>query len=179
MDLCWLAMTIGVGENNPRRFFLHWGASAASALPKMMGLAMRALWRDLARGFACGTGCGAVSHAQGPPRAGFPRLQFVRTETPPQSVQYTTSRLHVGNSVQAYPSHSQVKVKKTFGPIITPANRKLRCKNRGFRAMHLPSLQFQVPSSTDLPLKCFIRSFRSRPRRCLSFSQPISGSAVP
>jgi hypothetical protein len=33
------------------------------------------------------------------------------TETPPQSVQYTTCQRHVGNSVQAYPSHSLVTVK--------------------------------------------------------------------
>ena len=53
--------------------------------------------------------------SKGPPRAGFPRRQFVRTEIPPQSVQYTTCLRHVGNSVQAYQSHSQVKLKKLAG----------------------------------------------------------------
>ncbi len=36
---------------------------------------------------------------------------------PPQSVQCNTCLLHVGNSVQAYPSHLQVKLKKKLGPI--------------------------------------------------------------
>ncbi len=127
----------------------------------------------------CRIGYDSAASPQGPPRAGFPRRQLVRTENPPQSVQYTTCLLHVGNSVQAYPRHSQVKVKTTCWPINTSRKQEIALQNRGVCAMHLPSLQRQVPSSPDSPLKCFIRSFRSRARHCSSFSQPISGTAVP
>jgi hypothetical protein len=40
----------------------------------------------------------AGSVNQGPPRARVQRRRFVRTETPPQSVQYTTCRRHLWNS---------------------------------------------------------------------------------
>ncbi len=56
-----------------------------------------------------------VAVNQGPPLAIVPRSPYVRTETPPQSVQYNTCRLHADNSVQMYPSHSQVKIKKLAG----------------------------------------------------------------